>query len=187
MKIDSTNWLAAATLAAIAVFPLAASSSAHAKASIFSPGDNSFSVSFPGKPTCVQQEAGAPGALFTVHTCAYSQAPARLLYSVTFFKIPPTKVPLDNRRLLQVAMDGQAAAANSRVLEVKDVSVGSYPGLQGVIQDPDGSITSSQAIVAEGQLITLVIGDGKKRVAPEVASNFFSSLKVNRPDSRKRP
>lgn len=187
MKTSPANWRKAGKLTAIAVFSIAAASSAHAKESIFSPGDKAFSVSFPGKPTCSQQDLKTPGGAFVVHTCTYSNVPAQLVYSVTFFKIPPTSAPLDSRRVLKGAMEGEAAVAKSQILEVKDVSVGTYPGLQSVMHDSDGLITRSQYVHAEGRLLSLAVAGWKGRVPSEVVRNFFGSLKVNRSAPQGRP
>jgi len=110
-------------------------------------------------------------------------------YLVTYSDFPRT--PDDPKRALEQARDSTVEQAKGKVLHEKKVSLGSYPGLELIIETPSTIIKSTFYAVKQRLYQVVILLPSDQRVTRDivkfqdtVAAKFLSSFKLTQSDNK---
>ena len=134
----------------------------------FSSAEGRFAVKFPGSPRQSTQEAGQ-------FTLKLFQLTSAFEYSVMYADYPEwvnDNDPAMAKKILDSGLEGAVAEVQSRLLEVKEVSMGKHPGREFVERMRDGSILRGKTFLVGHRLYQVAITTPKEDGALPEAVKF---------------
>ena len=145
----------------------------------FSSTAGGFAIQFPGSPRQSTQPAGQ----FTLNLIQLTSA---FEYSVMYADYPEWANdgdPALARKILDSGLEGAVAEVQSKLLEVKEVSIGNHPGRQYVERMPSGQILRGKTFLVGHRLYQLAITTPQEDGAVPDAVKFYQTTAAKFLDS----
>jgi hypothetical protein len=158
---------------------LSAISAAVAEPVKYLPPDEAFEVTFPDRPQCETQRLELSNGPIVMSSCSYVNASAQLYYVATSYEGWRVSEHLSATDALKSAMNFAASSTNSTVLATHNLEVSGFPALEGAIRHPNGLVSISQYVLANGRLFSINFAGWPGRVPNEALNSFMSSFRLN--------
>jgi hypothetical protein len=145
----------------------------------FSSASGRFAIQFPGSP----KESTQPAGQFTLNLIQLTSA---FEYSVMYADYPEWANDSDSavaRKILDAGLEGAVAEVHSKLLEVKEVSIGKHPGRQYVELMPDGQVLRGKTFLVGHRLYQVAITTPREEGAPADAVKFYQTTAAKFLDS----
>lgn len=150
----------------------------------YSPPDEAFEITFPGRPECEMQRLELSTGPIVMHACSYVNVSAQLYYVATSYEGWRVSEHLSAADALKSAMDFAVSKTHSTVLASHNLEVSGFPALEGAIRYPNGLVSISEYVLANGRLFSINFAGWPGRVPNDALNTFMDSFKINPSRSR---
>jgi hypothetical protein len=145
----------------------------------FSSAAGGFAIKFPGSPKESKEQSGE----FTLNLIQLTSA---FEYSVMYADYPEwanDSDPARAKKILDSGLEGAVAQVQSKLLEVKEVSIDKHPGRQYVERMPNGTILRGKTFLVGHRLYQIAITTPNEEGAVPDAVKFYQTTAAKFLDS----
>jgi hypothetical protein len=147
---------------------------------LFSPENQSFSIEMPSAPECNSNPIDLFGEKIHLNICIYSNEPAQLFYSLTYFNRLNSTLDVDQKVVLRAARDGALVMSNSRLISESEITVDGYFGLECVERANDIELQSiTRYVITDRQIIFADISGQPGKIPDRLARTYLDSLRFS--------